>query len=204
MWTLVVARNKTCKLTTAGIVTGGVATGGAVSGVAALAVAGVAGTVLLIPVGIGLLVGTVGAIAYYSVHSRGRGRGLEYQNVKFLYDSFHKDKLLSKLQTHSIKLQQLSDNVDTQIETYKLEYGTHQQAITNKNDDKKQSKATKLYYKTKEAEIEQLRSSEPDMDGAMRKRMATKIAVSSCKTYLKESMGYSNFEADEFIEDLQS
>ena len=101
-------------------------------------------------------------------------------------------------------MKELSENVDMQIETYKLEFGTHRQAIEQKNARKEIAKATKLYFKTLQSEIEQLKSNEPDMGEDMRKRMATRIAASSCKTFLKQSLDYSDSDAKEFIDDLQS
>ena len=196
------SKEQRCKLRTVGIVTGGTALGGI--GTAVALGAGLAGPALIIPVGIGLLIGSIGAIAHYSIHSRGRKRGLEYQTVRFLYDSFHDKKLLSNLQTQSIKLQNLSDNVSEQIETYKLEFGTHRQAMDQRNASRNPAKATRVYYKTKEAEIEQLRFNEPDMDEDMRRRMATRIAESSCKTFLKETLRYSDPEIRDFINDLDN
>ena len=196
------SKEQTCKLSTVKIVTGGNALGGI--GTAVALGAGLAGPALIIPAGIGLLIGSIGAIAHYSLHSRGRKRGLDYQTVRFLYDSFHDGRLLSNLQTHSVKMQNLSDNVSMQTKTYELEFGTHKQAVDQKNASKNPAKATKIYYKTKEREIEQLRSSESDMDEDMRERMATKIAESSCKTFLKETLDYSDSEIKEFIDDLRS
>ena len=207
------AKEQTCKLKTTGMVVGGAGVGAVVGvGGTALAATSIGGTLssgiaalglgmvasgFVIPVGIGLVFGSVAAIAHHKVHSSGRERGLDYQTVKLLYDSFHDNKLLSSLETLSSKMKQLSENVDMQIETYKLEFGTHRQAI-------ELAKATKLYFKTLQSEIEQLKFNEPGMGEDMRKRMATKIAASSCKTFLKQSLNYSDSDAQEFIDDLQS
>ena len=207
------AKEQTCKLKTTGIVVGGAGVG-AVVGVGGTALAatsigatlssGIAALGLVIPDGIGLVFGSIAAIAHHMIHSSGRERGLDYQTVKLLYDSFHNNRLLSSLESLSSKMEQLSENVDMQIETYKLEFGTHQQAIEQKNAGKEIAKATKLYFKTLSTEIEQLKSSEPGMGEDMRKRMATKIAASSCRTFLKQSLNYSDSDAQEFINDLQS
>ena len=66
------------------------------------------------------------------------------------------------------------------------------------------AKATKLYFKTLQSETEQLNSGEPDMGEDMRKRMAKRTAASSCKTFLKQSLDYSDYDAQKFIDDLQS
>ena len=207
------AKEQTCKLKTTGIVVGGAVAGAVIgvggtalaatsigatlsSGIAALGL-GMVASGFVIPAGIGLVFGSIAAIAHHRIHSSGRERGLDYQTVQLLYDSFHDNKLLSGLETLSSKMKQLSENVDMQIYTYKLEFGTHQQAI-------ELAKATKLYFKTLSTEIEQLKSNEPGMGGDMRKRMATKIAASSCKTFLKQSLNYSDSDAQEFIDDLQS
>ena len=206
------AKEQTCKLKTTGIVVGGAGAGGAVGGgvvVGGIAYTGAAtiGLVasgLIIPVGIGLLIGSLAAIKHYNVHLSGRERGVEYQKVQSLYDYFHKNKLLSSLETLSVKMKQLSENVDMQMETYKLEFGTGRQAIEQKNARKETVKASKLYYETLQSEIEQLKSSEPGMGEDTRKRMAKRTAVSSCKTFLKQSLNYSDSDAQEFIDDLQS
>ena len=200
------AKEQTCKLQTTGIVVGGVVAGAGV-GATALATAlssGIAALGLVIPEGISLLISSVAAIAHHKIHSSGRERGLDYQTVKLLYDSFHKNKLLSSLETLSSKMKQLSENVDMQIETYKVEFGTHQQAVEQKNAGIEIAKATKLYFKTIESETEQLKSSEPSMGEDTRKRMATRIAVNGCKTFLKQSLDYSDSDAEAFIDDLQS
>ena len=153
------AKEQTCKLKTTGIVVGGAVVGGTAlatlsSGIAALGL-GMVASGIVIPAGIGLVFGSIAAIAHHKIHSSGRERGLDYQTVQLLYDSFHDNKLLSSLETLSSKMKQLSENVDMQIETYKVEFLS--------------------------TEIEQLKSNEPGMGRGMRKRMATKIAASNCR-----------------------
>ena len=198
---------------TTGIAVGGIV-GGAVLGGTALAATVVAlglgftTSYLLLPVGIGLLIGiligSIAEMAHYNAHLSGRKRGLDYQKVQSLYDSFHENKLLSNLESLSSKLEQLSENVDMHIEAYKLVFGTHQQAIEQKDAGKEIAKAFKLYFKTLRSETEQLKSNEPDMGEDTRKRMAKRTAASSCKTFLKQSLNYSDSDAQEFIDDLQS
>ena len=194
------AKEQTCKLKTTKIVVGG-AVGGAVVGHPGAATLGLVASGLIFPFGI--LISSI-VIAYHKVHLSGRKRGLDYQTVQSLYDSLHDNKLLSNLETLSSKMKELSENVDMQIETYKLEFGTHRQAVEQKDVVKEIAKATKLYFKTLQSEIEQLKSNEPDMGGDMRKRMATKIAASNCKTFLKQSLNYSDSDAQAFIDELQS
>ena len=203
-------KEQTCKLKTTGYVAGG-AVGGVIAGVGGriaytgtIAALAITGPVVLIPVGVGLAIGGIAASACYYMHSGSRKRGLEYQKLKVLYDYLDNTDLLPNLQTNCVIMQQLSDDVVKQLETYKLEFGTHQQAIVQKDARKEIAKVSKLYINTLLTEIEQLKSSEPDMGEDMRKRMATKIAASSCKTFLKQSLDYSDSDAQEFIDDLQS
>ena len=192
-------KQHTCKLKTTGYVAGGAVSGVAYTGI--VATSAVTGPFALIPVGVGLAIGAIAAFAHYYMHSGSRKRGLEYQKLEVLYDSLNNTELLPNLQTHSVIMQQLSDDVDKQLKTYKQEFGTHQQAIEQK-DARKELKATKQYFKTLLTEIELLKSSEPDMGEDTRKRMATRTAANSCKTFLKQSLNYSDSDAEEFIDDL--
>ena len=185
----------------AGGVGGGTVIGGVVSAgtVAALAISG---GIVLVPAAIGLVTSAIAAfkLAQNNIIS-GKERGVEYQVLKVFYDSLNNTELLANLQTHCVIMQHLSDNVAEQLKTYKLEFGTHQQAIEQKNYT---IKASKLYYETLQSEIEQLRSSEPGMGEDMREKMAKRTAASSCKTFLKQSLDYSDSDAKEYIDELQS
>ena len=205
------AKEQTCKLKTTGMVVGGTVAGGAVGGAGVGAVVastgaatlGLVASGLIIPFGIGLLIGSIGAIVHHNVHSSGRKRGVDYQTMQLLYDYFHGYELLSNLETLSSKMKQLSENVDMQIETYKLEFGTHRQVIEQKNAGKELAKATKLYFKTLQSETEQLKSTETDMSEEEKSGLAARAAVRSCKTFLKK-LDYSDSQADEFIKELQN
>ena len=201
-------KEQTCKLKAAGYGVGGYALGGAVGSemvytgtVAALAMTG---PVALIPVAVGLAIGGIAAYARYYMHSGSRERGLEYQKLKVLYDSLNNADMLANLQTHCVTMKEWSDKVAEQLKEYKLEYGTHQQAIVHKDAAAELLKASILYFNTLLSEIEQLKSSEQGMAEDMRKRLATRTAVSSCKTFLKQSLNYSDSDAQEFINKLQS
>ena len=65
-------------------------------------------------------------------------------------------------------------------------------------------KAMKLYKTTLKEEVEELANSEPGINEEQRVRMATRVAVKICKTYLKREMRCSDLEADEFIKEVQS
>ena len=56
-----------------------------------------------------------------------------------------------------------------------------------------------MYYKTFYDNLQILKETEPEMSEDMRNRMAVNIAVTACKTSLKETQGYSDSRADVFI-----
>ena len=65
-------------------------------------------------------------------------------------------------------------------------------------------KATRIYDKILRESIRSLSISEPEMNGAMRKRMATKLAETACRTFLMETLNYSKTEANECIRNIQN
>ena len=171
------------------------------------------GTALMVGGGIAAVTGTIFLVA----HSYGKKKGIKYQELKFLSESLHDLRLLSELESHHIALDEIIKGFKENIEFYKKEVESIQTfVIATQTRAQTQAptknpptlddaiKATRMYDKVFRENLQSLQESEPDMNAEMRKRMATKLAETACKTFLKEKLNYSETEINEFLRKIST
>ena len=189
----------------AGATGGLIATGTAVTLMPLAAVASTAG----------VAVGLIGSFAYSYVHSEGQSRGLKYHELKHLSDALHNDEILSIFQTHHYSVSNISQEIDNTMDMCKkhfeicsscppIEISATSTRSSATVDDV--IKATRIYDRVLRENI-QMFQSDPEMaemSGALKKRMATKVAETACRTFLMEVLNYSEREANECIRKIQN
>ena len=185
---------------------GGTALG--IAGAVAMGTAVVAsgGTILVAGVGLAAVTGAISCIAYGYAHHKGKDRGIKYKELKFLSDSLNDMKLLSEFETQNIFLTQVTKGLEENIAFCKeqLTLSTSSQPSTRSSTTVDDGiKATRIYDRVLRENI-QMFQSDPEMSEAMRKKMATKLAETACRTFLMEVLNYSETEANECIRNIQN
>ena len=117
-------------------------------------------------------------------------------------------RLLSEFETQNIFVTQVTEGLVENIALYKQQLTLNTslvgiKAISHSSTRNSATvdggiKATRIYDRVLQENI-QMFQSEPEMSGAMRKKMATKLAETACRTFLKETLNYSETEANECI-----
>ena len=160
----------------------------------------------------GLAVGLIGSFAYYHVHSKGKSRGLKYHELKHLSDALHNDEILSIFQSHHTCVSNISPGIDECMDMCKkhFEICSSGLPIESSATSTRSSatvdgviKATRIYDRVLRENIQSFQS-DPEMSEAMRKKMATKLAETACRTFLMETLNYSETEANECIRNIQN
>ena len=181
---------------------GAIATAGAVAlgtggiGLATAATGGFAFVALLIS-----------TIAYSYAHNKAKCRALKYQELKQLSDALHDHAMLSLFQAHHLNIGNILCVMDNTLDIWdkhlELASESSQKTIENSNSSENTINATQVYDNTFRDNLQMLKETEPEMNEDTRNRMAANIAVTACKTFLKEIQGYSDSRADDFIRNLQ-
>ena len=148
--------------------------------------------------GVVAVAGAIGCIAYLYAQPKGKKRGFEYQELKFLCDGLNNGKLLAAFQTHHTCIHEISNGID---KTLKMCDKHFEKRIVDYGGDL--IKATRIYYQTFHDNLQMLKETETEMSEDMRNRLAANIAVIACRTFLKETLKYSDSGADEFIQKLK-
>ena len=155
--------------------------------------------------GVAVALGTIGYLAYYYVHSKGKERGVNYQKLKFLYDALNDPKLISQFESHHIALTELIKGFEENITVYEGEVTSIRSLIHEKKDvssDDTLIKATRMYDTILQNSLQSLEKSEPGMDREFLKRMATKQAEIACESFLK-GRDYPDSKISEIVNELQ-
>ena len=203
---------------------GGTALG--IAGAVALGTVGVVatgGTILVAGVVLAAVTGAISSVAYLYAHPKGKERGIKYQELKFLSDSLNNVTLLSEFEAQNIFLTQVTKGLKENISLYKqltlntslvgirrltLEKEERIKAISHSSTRNSATvdngiKATRIYDRVLRENIQSFQS-DPEMSEALRKKMATKLAETACRTFLMEVLNYSETEANECIRNIQN
>ena len=154
--------------------------------------------------GIAVAVGAIGSLAYYYGHSKGKERGVKYQELKFLYDALNDPKLISQFESHHIALTELIKGFEENITVYEGEVTSIRSLINAKTDESSDTliEATKMYYTTLQSSLNSLQS-EPNMSRESQERIATKQAEIACKSFLK-GRDYPDTKINEIFNKIQN
>ena len=174
----------------------------AVSGIVVVGASGVAvATVAVAAVAaVAILSTLIGSIAYAYARSQGKDRGMKYKEVKQLSDALNNNEILSLFQSHHACINGISLGLDKTIDMCKEQF---ESMIKSSNTLQDSSKSAQIYEEAFQENLRLLQESEPEMSEATRKRMATKLAETACRTFLMEVLNYSETEANEFIRTLK-
>ena len=146
----------------------------------------------------------ISTIAYSYAHNKAKCRALKYQELKQLSDALHDHAMLSLFQAHHLNIENILCGVEKILDIWdkhlEIASKSSQKTIENSNSSEK---ARRIYYKTFHDNLQMLKETETEMSEDMRNRMAANMAVTACKTFLKETQQYSDSDADEFIRNLQ-
>ena len=142
----------------------------------------------------------IGSIAYAYARSQGKDRGMKYKEVKQLSDALNNNEILSLFQSHHARIKGISLGLDKTIDICNEQF---ESMIKSSNTLQDSSKSAQIYEEAFQENLRLLQESEPEMCEATRKRMATKLAETACRTFLMEVLNYSETEANECIQTLK-
>ena len=159
-----------------------------------------------------LVAGIVGGIAYVYLRSKGTARGLQYKQVKELYEVLHDSEIYAKFITHEDEIRSVSKQLNSRVDNYQILFDNFYNnrmdhafpERSKQNEGEVLKEAMKLYKGTIEKELEELLTEEPDVNEENRMKTAKRVAKNSCKSLLKEKLEYTDVEANEIIELLQN
>ena len=169
--------------------------------------------VLTGPVGQAALVaGIIGGFAYACAHLKGGARGLQYKQVRKLYESLQDEGILAVFQTQEVEIGRISKQLNSRIDNYKNllddfyknNIDRALQERSNPNREKSLIEAMELYKDALKKELEELLTEEPDLSEETRKKKAKRVAKENCKSFLKGRLNYTDVEADKIVGLLQN
>ena len=143
-------------------------------------------------------------VGYSLVRNDGKKRGSEYTELQSLFESLSDPIMMSTLQTAHFTIENLIKDLDVLTTKCEAKEKKIKSISFEKNSVQGAIKATKIFYNTEREELQELVSTQPDMNEDTKKKIAKRAAVRNCKTFLTGKLQYSNTEADQFINELQN